>query len=58
MPDYKRGNHTIWDGKYHIVLVTKYRHPISIGDVGERARELLREIARVNEMRIYVGAIS
>jgi putative transposase len=29
-----------------------------IGDVGFRARELLREIARSNEMMIYAGAIN
>ena len=28
------------------------------GDVGQRARELLREIARANEMTIYAGAIN
>ena len=58
MQDYKRGSHTIWDCKYHIVWVTKYRYPILTGDVGERARELLREIARANEMTIYAGAIN
>ena len=44
MQDYKRGSHTIWDCKYHLVWVTKYRYPILAGDVGERARELLREM--------------
>jgi putative transposase len=58
MQDYKRGSHTIWDCKYHIVWVTKYRYPILTGDVGARARELLREIARANEMTIYAGAIN
>ena len=28
------------------------------GDAGQRARELLREIARANEMAIYAGAIN
>ena len=55
MQDYKRGSHTIWDCKYHLVWVTKYRYPILAGDVGERARELLREIARAHEMSIYAG---
>ena len=55
MQDYKRGRHTIWDCKYHLVWVTKYRYPILVGDVGQRARELLREIARSNEMTIYAG---
>jgi putative transposase len=58
MQDYKRGSHTVWDCKYHVVRVTKYRYPVLGGDVGQRARELLREIARANEMTIYAGAIN
>ena len=57
MQDYKRGSHTIWDCKYHLVWVTKYRYPILAGDVGERARELLREIARAHEMSICFRSI-
>ena len=57
MQDPKRGSHTVWDCKYHLVWVTKYRFP-SWRDVGQRARELLREIARANEMTIYAGAIN
>ena len=34
MESYKRGSHTVWDCKYHIVWVTKYRFPILGGDVG------------------------
>ncbi len=48
----------MWDCKYHIVWVTKYRYPILTGEVGERCRELLREIARSKEMTIYAGAIN
>ena len=29
MEAYKRGSHTVWDCKYHVVWVTKYRHPLS-----------------------------
>jgi len=47
MEDYKRGSHTVWDCKYHLVWVTKYRYEILAGDVGQRCRELLREIAQV-----------
>ena len=58
MQDYKRGSHTVWDCKYHIVWITKYRYPILTGEIGERCRELLREIARSKEMTIYAGAIN
>ncbi|WP_371737194.1 IS200/IS605 family transposase [Thiolapillus sp.] len=58
MQNYKHGGHTIWDCKYHLVWVTKYRYPILGGDVGLRCRELLREIARSKEMIIYAGSIN
>ena len=44
--------------KYHLVWITKYRVPVFGGDVGQRARELLREIARAHEMTICAGAIN
>jgi hypothetical protein len=46
----KSGSHTVWDCKYHIVWVTKYHYPVLVGDVGLRARELLREISRSYEL--------
>ena len=45
MESYKRGSHTVWDCKYHLVWVTKYATR-SLVDVGQRCRELLRETAR------------
>lgn len=58
MQDYKRGSHTVWDCKYHLVWITKYRYPVLVGDAGLRTRELLREIAMANEMTIYAGAVN
>jgi putative transposase len=58
MKDYKRGSHTVWDCKYHIVWITKYRYAVLTGDVGLRTRELLREIARSLEMTIYAGTVN
>src|ERR1700689_5499195 len=62
MKDYKKGSHTVWDCKYHLVWITKYRYPVLVGSepgtVGHRARELLREIAMSLELTIYAGAIN
>lgn len=58
MQDYKRGAHSVWDLKYHLVWTTKYRYQVLGGDVGLRCRELLREIARSKEMQIYAGSIN
>ena len=32
MEDYKRGSHTVWDCKYHLVWVTKYRYEVLAGE--------------------------
>ena len=58
MEQYKRGSHTVWDLKYHIVWTTKYRYKVLGGDVGLRTRELLREIARSQEMVIHAGSVN
>ncbi len=58
MQDYKRGAHSVWDLKYHLVWTTKYRYQVLGGDVGLRCRELLRDIARSKEMQIYAGSIN
>ena len=58
MANYKRGSHTVWDCKYHLVWTTKYRYQVLGGEVGVRCRELLREIAISKEMLIYAGSIN
>ena len=58
MEAYKRGSHTVWDCKYHLVWSTKYRFAVLGGDVGQRCRELLRETAQAHEMLIHAGSIN
>ena len=58
MEHYKRGSHTVWDCKYHLVWTTKYRYQLLGGDVGLRCRELLREIAISQEMIVHAGSIN
>jgi putative transposase len=58
MLNYRKGSHSVWDCKYHLVWTTKYRYPILGGDVGKRARELIREIALSLDMEIFAGALN
>jgi len=58
MESYKRGSHAVLDCKCHIVWTAKCRYTVLGGDVGNRCRELLREIARSKEMAIYAGSIN
>lgn len=58
MVEYQSGAHAIYDIKYHVVWVTKYRYKILRGRVAERARDLIGQICEAREVTIVRGAIS
>jgi putative transposase len=58
MVDYRRSAHAMYDIKYHVIWVTKYRYKVMRGRVAERARELIRQICQAREVVIVRGAIS
>ncbi len=48
----------MYDIKYHVIWVTKYRYKVMRGRVAERARELIRQICQARDVVIVRGAIS
>jgi len=48
----------VYDIKYHIVWITKYRKPVLRGEVAERVRELIREICKAKDVDILKGHVS
>jgi putative transposase len=58
MENYRESSHTVYDLKYHLVWITKYRKPILTGDISMRARELIREICKSKDIEIIKGHIS
>jgi putative transposase len=56
--EYRKGAHTTYDLKYHVIWCTKYRYRVLIGDVGYRVRELTREICTANYIDIISGSLS
>jgi REP-associated tyrosine transposase len=58
MPEFRKGFHSKYDIKVHIVWITKYRKPVLYGSVAKRIRELLREICLANEIQIIKGHVS
>jgi|GEM_PF-1167986 putative transposase len=46
MENYHKISHSVYDLKYHLVWITKYRKPVIFGDVAIRFRELIREICK------------
>lgn len=55
---YRKGSHTLYDLKYHIVWTTKYRKPILTEKRGKRVRDLIREICLTNNVKILRGHVS
>ena len=58
MEKYRKSSHTVYDIKYHLVWITKYRKPVLEGEIAKRARELIREICRSCDVEIIKGHIS
>jgi putative transposase len=58
MRNYRKASHSVYDLKYHIVWITKYRKSVLFGNVGIRVRELIREICKTMDVDIIKGHVS
>jgi putative transposase len=58
MTEYRKGFHTVYDLKYHIVWITKYRKAVLRGEIGVRLRELIRQTCEAQEVYIEKGHIA
>ena len=47
--------HTVWECKYHIVFIPKYRRKAIYGSIREYLGEIFRELARERESQIEEG---
>ncbi len=57
MENYRKSSHCIYDIKYHLVWITKYRKPVITGQIAIRTRELVRMICQSNEVEILAGHV-
>ena len=58
MSDYRKGAHTVYDIKYHLVWVTKYRYSVLKCEIALRARDLIREVCMQRDITIIKGHVS
>jgi putative transposase len=58
MAEYRRSAHAVFDLKYHLVWITKYRYKILKGRLAERARDLIRQTCQARGVVIVRGAVS
>lgn len=43
MDGYSKSSHVVYDIKYHVIWVTKYRYKVLKGPIANRTRELIRQ---------------
>ena len=55
--EYQHGAHSVYDIKYHLIWVTKYRYHVLKGEVATRARELIRQTCLSRDVTIVQGSI-
>ena len=55
--EYNKSSHAVYDIKYHIVWVTKYRYKVLGGERSLRLRELIRQGCEARNITIISGNI-
>ena len=58
MGEYRRGAHAVYDIKYHLIWITKYRYKVLRGRVAERARDLIGQSCQAREVLVVRGVAS
>ena len=57
MKYYRKTSHAIYDIKYHLCWLTKYRYQVMRGDIANRTREILKQICTQFDIKIIQGSI-
>jgi putative transposase len=55
MKDWRSMAHVVWDCKYHVVIVPKYRRKVFYGKQRRRIGEILRELCRQKDVGMVEG---
>ena len=58
MAEYRRSAHAVFEIKYHIVWITKYRFKVLKGRVAKRTRDSIRQLSEARDVIIVRGALS
>ncbi len=57
MKVYEQSQHTLWECKYHIVFIPKYRKKVLFGALRREVGPLLRDLARHRESHVEEGHV-
>lgn len=57
MDGYRKSSHVVYDIKYHVIWVTKYRYKVLKGPIAIRTRELIRQGCEARDITILQGSV-
>jgi putative transposase len=57
MDGYQKSGHAVYDIKYHVIWVTKYRYKVLRGQVAVRLSELIRQGCEARGVTILQGSV-
>jgi putative transposase len=55
---YRKTAHSVYDLKYHVVWITKYRKPVLRGEIAARLRDLVRQTCKAQDVYILSGHVA
>jgi len=55
LDDYESLSHSVWDCKYHVVFIPKYRKKTLYGELRRRLGDVFRTLARQKESQVVEG---
>jgi putative transposase len=55
MDDYESLSHSVWECKYHVVFIPKYRKKTLYGELRRRMGEIFRTLAKQKESQVLEG---
>ena len=56
--NYTSGSHTVFQHRYHIVWITRYRYKVLEGALRERIRTIIRQVCKELGVQIVSGVLS
>ncbi len=58
MDEFQSLSHTVWECKYHVVWIPKYRRKVLYGELRKHLGAILRELAMQRESKIVEGHLT
>ena len=58
MRAYRVNSHSKYDLKVHLIWIPKYRKRVLVGNVAERTRDILRQVAMEHEIQVISGKVA